>query len=267
MMPAKQVSTAAAMGVTIAAMGRRVGSEPVSTTGNVMLRMVATSQTVSVATARPIQMGRRDPLPRSLPIAHRNPPVATKPQSHVPKAATGKVLLLAARNHVRGQDADQHHSSPDACQTAHAPHHPRAIGHRPALIRVRYLHLSHRSFSTAQPPDDGPCGCNGHRYGGDAQGHKAWTSSLIPSHARETADQVAEGQADGQLGDSPTRVQGWWLPWSDPASLAPSPHRPRVATGDPPPGGARRSRGRMRTRWRPPGRARRAWRTRRQRAS
>ena len=90
MMPAKTVSTAAAMGETMAPIGRRVGSEPVSTTGNAMLRIVATSQTVSVATASPIQMGRRDALPRSLPIAHRNPPVATRPHSQVVKAATGR---------------------------------------------------------------------------------------------------------------------------------------------------------------------------------
>jgi hypothetical protein len=90
MMPARTVSTAAAIGVTTAAMGRRVGSEPVSTTGNARLRIVATSQTVSVATARPTQMGSREALPRSLAIAHRNPPVATKPHSHVVKAAMGR---------------------------------------------------------------------------------------------------------------------------------------------------------------------------------
>jgi hypothetical protein len=59
-------------------MGRRVGSDPVSTTGIVVLRIVATSQTVSVVTARLIQMGCRDALPRSLPMAHRNPPVPTQ---------------------------------------------------------------------------------------------------------------------------------------------------------------------------------------------
>ena len=71
MMPARPVRTAAAIGVTRAATGSRVGSVPVSTTGNAMLRIVASNQTMSVATVSPIQMGWCDAGPRSRPIASR----------------------------------------------------------------------------------------------------------------------------------------------------------------------------------------------------
>jgi hypothetical protein len=78
--------------------------------------------------------------------------------------------------------------------TLHIIHEPSAIALRSFDSDI-CISLTD-PFSTTQPPDDGQCGRNGHRHGDDAQGHKAWASSLIPSHARETADQVAEGQAD-----------------------------------------------------------------------
>jgi hypothetical protein len=113
MMPARTVSAAAATGVTMAAMGRRVGSEPVSTTGSAGLRIVATSQTVSVATARPTQMGRWPRCAAALP-GHRpqEPTRGDQAPQHVVKAATGR---CAARDQIRRKDADQHHSSPDTC--------------------------------------------------------------------------------------------------------------------------------------------------------
>jgi hypothetical protein len=110
---------------------------------------------VSVATARPTQMGCRHALPRSLAIAHRNPPVATKPHSHVVKAAMGR-CSCSLPGQVRGKDADQHHSSPDTCEATHAPHQPRAIGHRRALARTRYLHVSHHSSLRIRPAHPQP---------------------------------------------------------------------------------------------------------------
>ncbi|MGH9216169.1 MAG: hypothetical protein ACRDZS_07935 [Acidimicrobiales bacterium] len=74
--------------------------------------------------------------------------------------------------------------------------------HEPSAIAVRSFEPDvcmslTDPFSTVQPARRRPMqDGNGHRHGGDAQGHKAWASSLIPSHARETADQVAERQAD-----------------------------------------------------------------------
>jgi len=59
-MPARPVSKAAATGATRAAIGIRVGSDPVSNLGSAMPRIVATSQIASVATANPVQMGLRD---------------------------------------------------------------------------------------------------------------------------------------------------------------------------------------------------------------
>jgi hypothetical protein len=89
-MPASAVSSAAATGETMAPMGRRVGSDPVTYTGSAMLSTVAIPQTATVAAARPIQKGWRDTLPRSLPIAHTNAPVPARPQNQAPKAATGR---------------------------------------------------------------------------------------------------------------------------------------------------------------------------------
>ena len=89
-MPARAVSTVAATGATIAPMGRRVGSEPVSTTGRAMLAIVATSQTIRVAAVSPVQIALRAALPRSLPIPQMNAPVAIRPQNQLPRAATGR---------------------------------------------------------------------------------------------------------------------------------------------------------------------------------
>jgi hypothetical protein len=87
--PARMVSIAAATGATNAPIGMRVGSEPVSATGSVMLRIAATSQIATVVTDNPIQTGIREALPRSLPIIHKTAPMATRPHSQVPNAATG----------------------------------------------------------------------------------------------------------------------------------------------------------------------------------
>jgi hypothetical protein len=52
-------------------------------------------------------------------------------------------------------------------------------------------------FSTVQPaPSTANANGNGHRRGGDAQDHKTGLSRFGLSHARETANQVAEGHAD-----------------------------------------------------------------------
>jgi hypothetical protein len=210
MMPANPVSTAAAMGVTMAAMGRRVGSEPVSTTGNVMLRIVASSQTAVVATVSPIQIGRRDALPRNLPIAHRNPPVATKPHSHVAKAATGR---CSARDQVRGKETYQHHRNPDRGEPGHAPHHPRTIGHCCAFIRTRGLHLPLVPSLRVNRPNDGQCERNDPAYLTPST-HRSRVASGNPppggarrSHGRRRRRHV-EPQAHGVTTPRPSSACG-----------------------------------------------------------
>jgi DNA-binding CsgD family transcriptional regulator len=88
--PASAVSSAAAGGANKAAKGIRVGSVPVTITGSVMARMVASAQIPSVATDSPIQMGCHLELPRSRPIVHSTTRVPIPPQNHEPNAATGR---------------------------------------------------------------------------------------------------------------------------------------------------------------------------------
>jgi DNA-binding transcriptional LysR family regulator len=90
MAPASAVSIAAATGANKAAKGIRVGSVPVTITGRVMARIVASAQIPSVATDSPIQMGCHLELPRSRPIAHSKTRVPIPPQNQVAKAATGR---------------------------------------------------------------------------------------------------------------------------------------------------------------------------------
>lgn len=142
-MPATAVSSAAATGATSAAMGTRVGSDPVSSTGNAMLRIVATPQTVTVAAASPIQMGLRAASPRSLPIAQTNAAVATSPPQPAAEGCHWE-MLLAARDQIRSEQADQRHRNPDAGDPGHGPQHPRAVGHGRTPAGPWSLHLCHR---------------------------------------------------------------------------------------------------------------------------
>jgi hypothetical protein len=88
--PASAVSIAAATGAKMAAKGIRVGSVPVSITGSVMARIVATDQFTSVATDNPTQMGCQLERPRSRFIAKSKTRVPTPPQNQAVNAATGR---------------------------------------------------------------------------------------------------------------------------------------------------------------------------------
>jgi hypothetical protein len=88
--PASAVSIAAATGANKAAKGICVGSVPVTITGSVVARTVASAQIPSVTTDSPIQMGCHLALPRSRPIAHSKTIVPTPPQNQVANAATGR---------------------------------------------------------------------------------------------------------------------------------------------------------------------------------
>src|SRR5918994_5791554 len=90
MAPASAVSIAAAGGANKAAKGIRVGSVPVTISGRVMARIVASAQIPSVATDSPIHMGCQLALPRSRPIAHSKTRVPIPPQNQVANAATGR---------------------------------------------------------------------------------------------------------------------------------------------------------------------------------
>jgi hypothetical protein len=77
-------------------------------------------------------MGCRDALPRSLAIAHRNPPVATKPHSHVVKAAMGRCScsLPETRSGARTLISTTAVQIPARPPTLHASHEPSAIAVR-----------------------------------------------------------------------------------------------------------------------------------------
>src|SRR6266699_515221 len=90
MAPDSAVSIAAAAGANKAAKGIRVGSVPVTITGSVMARIVATAHIPSVATGKPIQRGCRLARPRSRPIAHSKTRVPITPQIQAVNAATGR---------------------------------------------------------------------------------------------------------------------------------------------------------------------------------
>jgi len=125
--PAVVFSAVAAMGVTIAPIGTRVGADPVTTTLRPTLRIVATSQTGER------HNGQADPdrpplaSPPGFPIAHTTAPVATRPHSPEVKAATGRrCCSLPAR--MSAAKAHHGHGNPDPVIAAavHAVHEPSA---------------------------------------------------------------------------------------------------------------------------------------------
>src|SRR5829696_972848 len=131
-MPPRAVRRAAATGETMAPMGSRVGSDPVTYTGRAMLSTVAIPQITVVATARLIQNGCRTALPRSLPIPQKNAPVATRPQNQAPKAPTGRCccslpVTMSGANKLISVTATQIAAIP---ARVHATQEPSAVAGR-----------------------------------------------------------------------------------------------------------------------------------------
>jgi hypothetical protein len=118
--PASAVSIAAATGANKAAKGIRVGSVPVTITGSVMARIVATAQIPSVATDNPTPMGCQlaAPQPAHRPQQHQGADPAPKPGR---ERGHRKMFLLRAGDQIGRQQADQQHRDPDSADPDGGP--------------------------------------------------------------------------------------------------------------------------------------------------